>query len=67
MAPGVLSRRSRGALEVADDNWHRTLQLEHEAGIDDVLAGRPPVHVPSGVAIWTVSIETFGRRPNQRF
>jgi hypothetical protein len=39
-------RRAAGALETPDDERHRSLELEYEAGVEYVLTRRAPVNVP---------------------
>ena len=47
----MLSRGVGGALETPHDQRHAALELQHEPGIENVLARRPPVHVARSVPV----------------
>jgi hypothetical protein len=47
----VAGRGLRRAGEVTQDLGHRGAELQHEPGVEDVLAGRAPVHVARRVRI----------------
>ena len=51
----MLSRQFRkaghGAIDVAEQCFDRRTQGQHRGGIDDVLAGRAPMHIARGVGV----------------
>ena len=64
MAPGERGEPFDGAVEVGDQGIDRRAQLEHERGVDDVLAGRAPMHVARGRRIGLGDLG--GERVDQR-
>ena len=64
MTPRVRRCRRRGTIEMLDDRQHGALELQHQACIDDVLAGGAPVHVSSGVAV--NGFDCAGQLTNER-
>ena len=51
MASGEGREPLDGAVEIGDEGVDGGTQLEHQRGVDDVLAGRPPMHVRRGCRI----------------
>ena len=51
VAPGERGEGLDGAVEIGDERVDRGAQFEHQRGVDDVLAGRAPVHVARGLGI----------------
>ena len=51
MLSGQRHERVDGAVEIGQQRVDRGAQLEHERGIDNVLAGGAPVHVARGLGV----------------
>ena len=48
MAPGQRGEAVDGLVEIGDEGVDGRPELEHQRGVDDVLAGRAPMHVARG-------------------
>jgi hypothetical protein len=64
VAPGQRGEPFDGAVEVGDQRIDCRAQLEHERVVDDILAGRPPMHVARRCRIGLGDLD--GERVDQR-
>ena len=65
VAAGELGETVDGALDIGHQRIDNGAQFEHQRGVDDVLAGRAPMHVAGGIGI---DLGDFvGQRFHQRY